>query len=105
LPIILEMQVVLYKKTRNNSLYYYSLDDRQQSLFHPHALTVRWGTSIDGGRERQYYFKSAREKDQKIRSILKAKLKEYQVLYSYFRDRKNAAGAVSAPDDIIAGLG
>lgn len=92
------MQVVLYKTNKKNNLYYYSVDDRQQSLFHPFAITVRWGSTPDGGRERHYYFETEMEKNKKIRSILKERLKQYQVLYSYFRD-SNLPKAL--PKDIL----
>jgi uncharacterized protein YwbE len=95
------MQVVLYRKNRNNQLYYYSIDDRQQSLFHPHAITVHWGSSPDGGRERQYFFSSERDKNRKIRSILKEKLKTYDVLYSYFKDRTGKA-TEGLPEDLVS---
>lgn len=95
------MQVVLYRKNKNNQLYYYSVDDRQQTLFHPYAITVHWGNKPEGGRERQFYFSSEKEKNRKIRSILKDKLKSYQVLYSYFKDmQKKDDGGISA--DIIS---
>ncbi len=92
------MQVVLYKKTVKNNLYYYSIDDRQQSLFHPHAITVRWGSKPDGGREKQYYFISETEKNRKIRSLLKVKLKEYEVLYSYFKDMQQKGREILSAD-------
>jgi|AVFP01.1.fsa_nt_gi hypothetical protein len=93
-----DMQVVLYRKTKQNQLYYYSIDDRQQSLFHPHAITVHWGSTPEGGRERQYFFASEKEKNRKIRSILVEKLKNYDVLYSYFKDRGASRGEGGAED-------
>ncbi len=83
------MQVVLYKKSTGDQTHYYSIDDREESLFHPHAVTIRWGRSLENGRERHFYFSTMQEKNKKIRSILKDKLREYQVLYSYFKDRSS----------------
>ena len=78
------MQVVLYRNT-NNRTNYYSLDDHQKSLFHPHVLTVRWGSTPDGGRAQVFHFDSEKDKNKKIHRILQEKIKQdYRVLYSYF---------------------
>lgn len=75
------------------------MDDRQQSLFHPHALTIRWGRKPEGGREKQFYFSSEKEKNAKIRTLLKAKLKDYQVLYSYFKDSAESGSSSGTKGD------
>jgi len=86
------MLIILYRKNEQGKLRYYSLDDRQQTLFNPFALTVRWGASPDGGSSRTYTFDKLAARDQKIRRILKAKLRDWEVLYSYFRDQSPESG-------------
>jgi hypothetical protein len=40
------MQIVLSRKTADQRTVYYTIDDRQRTLFHQYALTLRWGSSI-----------------------------------------------------------
>ena len=79
------MLVTLYKHDPKGRTWYYSLDDRDQSLFHHYTLTVSWGTDLFAGARRQYTFETLAEKDKKIREILKKKTRRYKILYSYFR--------------------
>jgi hypothetical protein len=82
------MQITLYK-TNKGKTQYYSLDDRQSHLFSKHALTARWGTTPSGSREKQFVFETEEAKQEKIRELLKKKLKDYQVLYSYFKEQES----------------
>jgi predicted DNA-binding WGR domain protein len=83
------MQIILQKKNSSNRPFFYSLDDRQRSLFHRYTLTLRWGHAITGGSVKQLYFDSQSEQDRAIQTILKKKLLRYDVIYSYFRDQKS----------------
>lgn len=90
------MLVILYKKNAKGTLNYYVLDDRQPSLFSPWTLNVGWGKAPDASPRKHYSFDSLEEKNKKIRSLMGRKLKDYQVLYSYF---KNAAERVRSSKD------
>jgi predicted DNA-binding WGR domain protein len=80
------MMVTLYKKDRQGQPYYYTVHDRQGSLFAPFTLTIMWGKKLDRPREKVLTFTSEEEMNRKIRVILDKKLREgYRVLYSYFR--------------------
>jgi hypothetical protein len=79
------MQIILYKKNSTGPACYYSIDDRQQNLFYPYTLTVHWGKTPDGGRQKSYILTSLAAKNALIRSILTKKLRTYQVLYSFFQ--------------------
>lgn len=92
------MLITLYKHDKRGRTWYYSLDDRQQSLFAPCTLTVQWGTDLLNGAKRQFTFDSPTERDNKVREILRAKLKDYKVLYSYFKDQKIVDEPASGPD-------
>ena len=72
-------------------MWYYSLDDRQQNLFDKYTLTVSWGTDLFSGVRKHYTFDTLSQKDKKIRQILKQKTKVYKILYTYFKDPKDAS--------------
>jgi hypothetical protein len=80
------MYIVLHRKTKAGKTYYYSLDDRQRTLFAACALSLRWGHSVTGGSTKELFFSSISEKDAKAKSILQEKRKTYEVLYSYLGD-------------------
>lgn len=80
------MMVTLYKKDHQGQPYYYTIHDRQGSLFAPFTLTILWGKKLDRPREKVLTFTSEEEMNRKIRVILDKKFREgYLVLYSYFR--------------------
>lgn len=80
------MMVTLYKKNSEGQPFYYTLHDRQSSLFASFTLTILWGRKLDRPREKVITFTSHQEMNRKIRSILDKKMQEgYRVLYSYFR--------------------
>lgn len=80
------MLVILYKKTPRGTLSYYTLDDRQSSLFSAWTLSVAWGRTPDAAARKHYQFATLEEKNRKIRRLMQEKLRTYQVLYSYFKD-------------------
>ncbi len=98
------MLVILYRTEPDGRKHYYSIDDRQSQLFAPFSLTVRWGLSPEGGRNRHYEFASLAAKNQMIRWILVKKLKSYQVLYSYFKERQEGL-RLDDHDGILAKAG
>jgi len=78
--------VTLYKRDNHGQTYYYTLHDRQGSLFATYMLTVMWGRKLERSREKIFTFASHQEMNRKIRGILDKKFREgYRVLYSYFR--------------------
>ena len=78
--------VTLFKKNHQGQLYYYTIHDRQGSLFAPFTLTIMWGKKLDRPREKVLTFTSYEEMNRNIRVILDKKFREgYRVLYSYFR--------------------
>ncbi|MFQ3621445.1 MAG: hypothetical protein SNJ78_10950 [Spirochaetales bacterium] len=80
------MMLTLYKKDKRGNTYFYTLHDRQGSLFAPFTLTVTWGNSLQKSTERVYTFQTHQEMNKKIREIIDGKIqKGYSVLYSYFR--------------------
>jgi hypothetical protein len=46
--------VTLYKKDRQGQPYYYTVHDRQGSLFAPFTLTIMWGKKLDRPREKSH---------------------------------------------------
>jgi predicted DNA-binding WGR domain protein len=81
------MLVTLYKTDSAGSLHYYSVHNRQGSLFTNYTLTVSWGSAPSAGREKLFLFESKPEQDEKLRELVQRKLAEgYRVLYSYFRN-------------------
>ncbi|WP_052078406.1 hypothetical protein [Spirochaeta lutea] len=102
------MLITLYKYDRRGRIWYYTLDDRQQSLFGQHTITVSWGMDLFSGTQKQYSFDTLEERDKKIREIIKQKSRTYKVLYSYFKDKsKNKTGTQGAGNSRygIAGAG
>lgn len=86
MPIAKEMIIVLYKTGKNGKSRYYTMHDRQGNLFSPHVLTVLWGNTPNGGREKEYTFQSLEEKDRKIRELVRKKGRTgYKVLYRFVR--------------------
>lgn len=84
------MMVTLYKKHHQGQPYYYTVHDRQGSLFAPFTLTIMWGKKLDRPREKVITFTTHEEMNLKIRVILDKKLREgYRVLYSYFRPNED----------------
>ncbi|GAB4365960.1 MAG: hypothetical protein Kow009_02740 [Spirochaetales bacterium] len=76
----------MVKKDPKGHAYYYTIHDRQGSLFAPFTLTVMWGRRLDRPREKVFTFMTHPEMNHKIRWILDRKLRKgYRVLYSYFR--------------------
>ena len=98
------MLVTLYKHDPKGRTWYYTLDDRDQSLFHYYTLTVSWGTDLFAGARRQYTFETLAEKDKKIRDILTKKTRRYKILYSYFR-KTQGTNAEGASDLLVSRLG
>lgn len=79
------MMVTLYKKDHQGQPYYYTVHDRQGSLFAPFTLTITWGKKLGQPRETIITSTTHEEMNQKIHVILDKKLREgYRVLYSYF---------------------
>ena len=99
------MLITLYKYDRRGRMWYYTLDDRQQSLFSPYSLAVSWGTELFSGVRKYYSFDSLAEKDARIREILKSKTKSYKVLYSYFRDGGKSPETKNDQDSTLIGRG
>jgi hypothetical protein len=80
------MIVVMYKTDRAGRPHYYTLHDRQGNLFSPFSLSVQWGASPNSGREKEYIFKNAAEKETKIRQTIRKRfLTGYKLLYSFTR--------------------
>ncbi|MFP4364472.1 MAG: WGR domain-containing protein [Spirochaetia bacterium] len=83
------MIVTLYKTGKDGRQMYYTIHDRQGVFFDKNAFTAIWGRGIDTGREKYYTFDTRKDMDEKIRKLLKDKMKKgYKVLYSYFRKEK-----------------
>jgi len=80
------MLITFYRSDAGNEPYFYSIHDRQRSLFGEHAFTVIWGRALRKGREKVYSFDTQEELDAKLRELIAARVDEgYRVLYSYFR--------------------
>ena len=80
------MMITFYKTNVEGTSFYYSMHDRQGNFFSTHTFTVHWGHALDRGRAYTYSFASRGEMDEKIRQIIRERLKTgYRVLYSYFR--------------------
>lgn len=80
------MMITLFRTDSRGASHYYTLHDRQGHLFSSFSFTVSWGKKLSLSREKAYQFDSEPEMNEKIREILKMKLKDgYRVLYSYFR--------------------
>lgn len=89
------MYVTLYRTVYNRPTRYFTMHDRQGNLFTPYSLTVSHGASISGGSERLYILESQRELDERIRHIIRRRLRDgYQVLYSYFRQNEPRAESI-----------
>lgn len=98
------MLVILYKKNAKGTLNYYVLDDRQQSLFTPWTLNIGWGKAPDAPARKHYSFTSLEEKNKKIRMLMTRKLKDYQVLYSYFKDAAERVRGAKQTSTEVSGL-
>ena len=64
---------------------------------------MSWGRSPDAAPRKSYTFETVEAKDAKIRELMKRKLREYRVLYSYFKDageklRKGFSPVSGTPD-------
>jgi hypothetical protein len=80
------MLVTLVKKGADGRRHYYSIHDRQAGLFARYTLTVVWGPSARGGRERVYSFETRKALERKLRRILNRRFASgYMLLYSYSR--------------------
>jgi predicted DNA-binding WGR domain protein len=80
------MIVVLYKSDSRGRSRYYTIHDRQGNLFSPYSLSVQWGSAPNGGQEKEYIFKTDKEKQKKIRLTIRRRLLDgYKVLYSFSR--------------------
>lgn len=92
------MIIVLYKTDSAGRSHYYTLHDRQGNLFSPFSLSVIWGASPNSGREKEYIFRSAAEKEKKIRRTIRTRFASgYKLLYSFSRkpeERRMIDGAV-----------
>ncbi|MCX7788975.1 MAG: hypothetical protein N2442_14895 [Spirochaetes bacterium] len=85
------MMVTLYRKDNQGHAFYYTIHDRQGSLFAPFTLTVMWGRRLDRSREKIFTFATHQEMNRKVRWILDKKIRDgYRVLYSYFRSEDAA---------------
>jgi predicted DNA-binding WGR domain protein len=80
------MLITFYRSDADDEPYFYSIHDRQPSLFGEYAFTVIWGRALRKGREKVYSFESREELDDKLRELVRRRIEEgYRVLYSYFR--------------------
>ncbi len=80
------MLITFYRSDSSDEPHFYSIHDRQPSLFGEHAFTVIWGRALRKGREKVYTFTSRDELDEKLRELISIRIREgYRVLYSYFR--------------------
>jgi hypothetical protein len=78
------MTITFYKYTSSKSSRFYSLHDRQGSLFHEYTFTAVWGSDFCSTREKVYTFDSSKEMQKKLRSIFKRKIKDgFKVLYKF----------------------
>jgi hypothetical protein len=78
------MLLALYREDKDQQLFYYYMHDYQGSLFTKYSFTAQWGREFDRGRKKDYYFASRREKDRKLRQILRRRaLQGYRLFYSY----------------------
>ncbi|HOV37156.1 MAG TPA: hypothetical protein PLG79_00405 [Spirochaetales bacterium] len=81
-----DMMLTFYRKDKEGATYYYTIHDRQGSLFTEYTLTTTWGRNLGKSREKIYTFHTRQELDVKLREIIEINLKRgYRVLYSYFR--------------------
>lgn len=80
------MTITFIRQKDQGQSYYYSLHDRQKSLFADFILVAIWGKEIAKGREKVYTFKTQKEMDIKVRKIFKQRIQQgYKVLYSFAR--------------------
>jgi predicted DNA-binding WGR domain protein len=80
------MLITFYRSDSVDEPHFYSIHDRQPSLFGEYAFTVIWGRALRRGREKVYTFTSQEELDEKLRELVGIRIREgYRVLYSYFR--------------------
>ncbi|MFP4484627.1 MAG: WGR domain-containing protein [Spirochaetaceae bacterium] len=80
------MLITFYRSDSSDEVHFYSIHDRQPSLFGDHAFTVIWGRALRRGREKVYTFSTREELDDKLRELISTRIREgYRVLYSYFR--------------------
>lgn len=83
------MLITFYRSSGEDEPHFYSIHDRQPSLFGEYAFTVIWGRALRKGREKVYTFSSRDELDEKLRELISTRIDEgYRVLYSYFRNNE-----------------
>ncbi|WP_455382278.1 hypothetical protein [Salinispira pacifica] len=94
------MFITLYRVGKHERVHYYTIHNRQGNLFTPYSLTVSWGTSMDGGRERLIILETRRALDEQVRRLIRHRLRQgYRVLYSYFRqDEKRYIRRLNSDD-------
>lgn len=80
------MTITFYKNSSEGETRYYTIHDRQGSLFNLYCVTALWGGSTQSGRERVYSFSTEEERDRKVKEICRNKIRAgYKVLYSFSR--------------------
>jgi hypothetical protein len=83
------MLITLVKTGADGRRYYYSIHDRQTGLFAPYTLTIVWGASPNGGRERVYGYETRRALERALRALLNKRFAAgYSLLYSYSRSSR-----------------
>ncbi len=97
-----KMMITFYKPGTSGSCFYYTVHDRQGSLFTSYSLTVIWGRALDRGKEKVYAFENRAEIDAKIRDLIRQRIRKgYKVLYSYFRGLEERRLFASASRDAL----
>ena len=81
--------ITFYKPSDAGVVRYYSVHDRQGSLFLTHGFTAVWGSFPKAGRERVYTFEDRESMDRKLREIFRRRVRDgYRVLYSFSRNQR-----------------
>jgi len=79
------MTITFYKQ-QSGFTRYYTMHDRQGSLFSPYTFTAVWGRVLERGREKVYTFDSRETMDKKLRELMRKRISSgYRVLYSFSR--------------------
>ena len=83
------MMITFYKQQDTGGIRYYSIHDRQGSLFSSLGFTAVWGEFPNAGREKVYTFSDRLSMDSKLQEIFRHRIRDgYKVLYSFSRKKR-----------------
>ncbi len=81
--------ITFYKRNRAGNPYYYSIHDRQASLFSDYSFTAIWGRRLSSGREKHYVFEDRNSMENTLVAVMNRKVKDgYKILYKYSREKR-----------------